>query len=315
VRRSVAILVLVACGKGPAPSSGSAASATPAAGSATWTCDPLPFEPSTPLGEASGVALLDGNLVAVGDSGQHGAYAIIDPGSGKTLEQGSLPLGDPPNASDDLEGLSAWNGKLVGLSSAGWIRVWQRADKGFQLVAGPYAVGPVDLPVAALHRGIGDVPPKTDGMVCPIEGTNCGRNYEGICLAPTPTGINPLVCAGYALSKADGHLYCLTLDLDNNQLVVHRDKAIAVGRPGTAADCAFDDDGTLWVGHNVFAMNTVQRIDRALDPARATITEIGPAGVGFSEAIAVKGDTIWRLSDAGGSPSLMGKFRCTPKAR
>lgn len=259
--------------------------------------------------------MLDGKLVGVGDSGQHGAYAIIDPDSGKTLEQGTLPLGDPSTASDDLEGLSAWNGKLVGISSAGWIRVWQRADKGFQLVEGPYALGPVDLPVGALHRGIGDVPPTTDGMVCPIEGTNCGRNYEGICLAPTAQGINPLVCAGYALSKADGHLYCLMLDLDTHHLVVHRDKAIAVGRPGTAADCAFDDAATLWVGHNVFAMNDVQRIDRALDPAHATITEIGPAGVGFSEAIVAKGDTIWRLSDAGGAPSLMGKFRCTPKAR
>src|SRR3569623_1123910 len=67
--------------------------------------------------------LVDGKLVAVGDSGQHGAYAIIDPDSGKTLEQGHLPLGDPPDASDDLEGLSTLDGKLVAISSAGWISV------------------------------------------------------------------------------------------------------------------------------------------------------------------------------------------------
>jgi hypothetical protein len=271
-------------------------------GSATWTCDPLPFEASTPLGEASGATLLDSGrkLVAVGDSGQHGAYAIIDPESGKTLEVGNLPLGDPPDASDDLEGLTTYQGKLVGIASAGWIRVWQRTDHGFTLVDGPYALGPIDLPPKG---GMGDKPPKGEGMVCAIQGTNCGRNYEGICLAPTPID----GCAGYALSKADGSLYCLTLE--NNRLVVHRDRRQQIARPGTAADCAINDDGTIWVGHNVFAMNGVQRVDHA------TVTEIAGAGVGFSEAIAVKGDTIWRLSDSGGSPSLMAKFRCAPKPR
>ena len=308
MRRSEAIVVLVACaalvacGKGaspPAPGSAAPPAPAPAAqGSAAWTCDPQPFEASTPLPEASGAALLDGKLVSVGDSGQHGAYAIIDPDSGKTLEQGKLPLGDPPDASDDLEGLSILDGKLVAISSAGWIRVYTRTEHGFSLAQGPYALGPIDLPVKG---GLGDKPPKGDGMVCPVQGTNCGRNYEGICLGSSGS------CAGYALSKADGHLYCLTLE--QGQLVVHRDGAIKVGRPGTPADCAIADDGSIWVGHNVFAFNNITRVDHGV------LTEIQGAGIGFSEAIAVRGNSVWRLSDSGGAPSLMAKFRCAANPR
>ena len=311
MRRSEAIVVLVAsaalvaCGKGapppapapePAPTPAPAAP-SPAAGSG-WTCEPQPFEPSTPLPEASGATLVDGKLVAVGDSGQHGAYAIIDPDSGKTLEQGHLPLGDPPDASDDLEGLSTLDGKLVAISSAGWIRVYARTEHGFSLAQGPYALGPIDLPVKG---GLGDKPPKGDGMVCPIQGTNCGRNYEGICLGHSGG------CAGYALSKADGHLYCLTLD--QGRLVVHRDGAIKVGRPGTPADCAIADDGSIWVGHNVFAFNNITRVENGV------LTEIQGAGIGFSEAIAVHANSVWRLSDSGGAPSLMAKFRCATNPR
>jgi len=311
VRFRVAIAGLVACGscgKGASTPPPAPAPPPPVAGSgapgADWTCEALPFEASTPVGEASGAALLDGKLVTVGDSGQHGAYAILDPETGKTVEQGTLPLGEPKNASDDLEGLSTLDGKLVAISSAGWIRTYTRTEHGFALAQGPYALGPIDLPVTG---GLGDKPPKGDGMVCPIEGTNCGRNYEGICLgSATGTGSGG-ACVGYALSKADAHLYCLTLE--NGQLLVHRDGAIAVGRPGTPADCAIADDGSIWVGHNAFAFNGITRIDHG------TSTDIGGAGIGFSEAIAVHGDTVWRLSDSGGSPSLMAKFRCSAPGR
>jgi hypothetical protein len=297
--RCCVAFALFACGKSapPAPATGSATPATGSAASATgsaaaWTCEPQPFEGSTPLPEASGVTWLDGTLVAVGDSGQHGAYAILDPETGKTLEQGTLPLGDPPDASDDLEGLATLDGKLVGIASAGWIRVWARTDKGFDLVQGPYALGPVDLP---RKGGLGDKPPAGDGMVCPIQGTNCGRNYEGICLHGQ---------AGYALAKADGHLYPLTVE--NGQLVVHRDGAIEVARPGLAADCAIDETGNVWIGDNFFGTNGVQRVGGP---------DLGTLGAGFAEALLVHGNSIFRMSDTGGAPSLMGKFRCTPPAR
>ena len=268
------------------------ASAAATGSAAAWSCEPLPFEAVTPLAEASGAAWLDGQIVAVGDSGQHGAYAILDPETGKTLEQGKLPLGDPASASDDLEGLAVMDGKLVGIASAGWIRVWARTAKGFELVQGPYALGPVDLPN---NKGIGDRPPKGDGMVCPIEGTNCGRNYEGLCLGAS---------AGYALSKADGHLYPVTRE--NGQLVVHREGAIEAGRPGIVADCSIDEAGGVWVGNNLFGINDVRRIGGP---------DLGALGAGFAEVVVAHEGTIVRMSDTGGAPSLMGKFRCAPIAR
>jgi hypothetical protein len=296
VRCSVAIVALVACGSHEAPKPPPAPPPPPPAaqGSAAWTCEPLAFEPSTPLPEASGGAWLDGKLVAVGDSGQHGAYAVIDPETGKTIEQGKLPLGEPAKASDDLEGLAVMDGKLVGIASAGWIRVWARTNKGFDLVQGPYALGPVNLPNTG---GIGDKPPKGDGMVCPIEGTNCGRNYEGICLGKS---------GGYVLSKADGHLYPVTTE--NGQLVVHREGAVEVGPPGHVADCSIDDAGGVWVGNNLFGMNDVRRVS-------SEGPDLGTLGAGFDEVVVVHGDTVFRMSDTGGAPSLMGKFRCTPNAR
>lgn len=295
MNRSLLLLaLLLACrnrASAPAPPLSGSGSSAPAA----WTCEPLPFEPSTPLPEASGAAWLNGQIVAVGDSGQHGAYAILDPATGKTIEQGKLPLGEPATASDDLEGLAVQGGQLVGIASAGWIRVWARTAKGFELVQGPYALGPVDLPNT---KGIGDKPPKGDGMVCPIEGTNCGRNYEGICLGNA---------GGYVLSKADGHLYPVTVEA--KQLVVHEEGAIEVGKPGLVADCSIDpgdQTGGVWVGNNLFGMNDVRRVGGP---------DLGTLGAGFCEAMIVHGDTVFRMSDTGGAPSLMGKFRCTANAR
>src|SRR5207248_1134938 len=157
-------------------------------------------------------------LVVMGDSGQHGAYGLIDPDDGTTREQGKLPLGD---TSDDLEGLATRGDLVYGLTSAGWVYAWKRDGAGFALADGPYALGPVDLPDKAPHHGFGDVPPASDGMVCGAHGVNCGRDYEGLCLTDT---------AGFVAAKADGHLYALTTEA--GKLVVHHDRAIAIARPG-----------------------------------------------------------------------------------
>jgi hypothetical protein len=320
VRSCVAIVAFVACGKSappegreePAPVSEPAATA---ATTARPTCEPLPFASETPVPEASGAAWLDVDgrlaLVVVGDSGHRGAYGILDPETGETREQGRLPLGA---GSDDLEGVAGRDGKLYGISSAGWIRVWVRQGTGFALVDGPYPLGPVDLPVKA--KGVGDQPPEGDGMVCPVEGTNCGRNYEGLCLAPRPSsGVNPLLCTGFAASKADGHLYCLTELNEPHDLQVDRARAIRIDRPGVIADCAFGDDGRLWVGNNLFGAMRVVEVIGWHDPATAKLVELGALGVGFPEAIAARGDVIYRLSDTGGAPSMMTKFRCGPISR
>jgi len=257
-------------------------------------CEALPFEPSTPVPEASGAAWLtiDGalRLVVAGDSGNHGAYGVIDPDSGKTLEQGQLPLN---GSTDDIEGLAARGDRLFGITSPGWILEWERSGNGFTLVAGPYALGPVDLPPKG---GMGDKPPVGNGMVCDGTRSNCGRNYEGLCL----TGH-----AGYVASKADGHLYPVTGD---DKLVVDSAGAIAVADPGHLADCAYDA-GTLYVGNNLFGLSTVSRV------VDGKVLPIASIGVGFPEVLAVRGDVFYRMSDTGSTPSLMSKFRCSASAR
>src|SRR5438128_5226815 len=82
-RKMRKLVVLAACGS----------STTPAAPK-EMHCEQVPFAASTPVPEASGAAWLvvDGKrvLVTMGDSGQHGAYGLIDPDDGSTLEQGKL---------------------------------------------------------------------------------------------------------------------------------------------------------------------------------------------------------------------------------
>jgi hypothetical protein len=340
------LAIIAACGKGPdlaapAPTghaagsapgspaaSGTAAPAGPgstAPGSAAsptsagLTCETLPFASTTPVPEASGAAwiTLDGKpmLLVIGDSGNHGAYGIVDPDTGATLETGTLPLSD--EASDDLEGVSARGDRIYAITSSGWIRVWRRtagASKPagaagasrYELIDRPYPLGPVDLPDTKNN----DRAPSGDGMVCNGRVVNCGRNYEGLCLAPAPRSPG---CIGFAASKADGHAYCLSED--GGKLVVHRDRAIAVSKPGALADCAFGDDGALWLGDNLFGLGRVTRVTAWDEPARAQIERVGALAVGFPETLAVRGtvqgDVVYRMSDMGGAPSAMARWRCT----
>jgi hypothetical protein len=255
--------------------------------------------------EASGAAWLaiDGapGLVVISDSGNDGAYAIVDPDTGATREQGKLPLG---GAGDDLEGIAARGGKLFVLTSPGWVRAYERRGQGFALVDGPYALGPVDL-VGGRTSRLGDVPPEGTGMVCDAKRTNCGRNYEGLCLVP---GAVTGRCVGFAAAKADGRLYCVVER--GGRLAVEHAGSIAIARPGVVSDCAFSDDGRLLVGTNTFDAGTVYRVTGWEDPARAAVTPLGPLLVGFPETIAVRGDVVHVMSDLGGAPSYMKKFRC-----
>ena len=266
-------------------------------------CEPLPFAQSTPVPEASGAAwlVIDGKpeLVVVGDSGNHGAYGIVDPETGATIETGLLPLST--EAGDDIEGVSARGDQLLGLTSAGWMRVWRRQGKGFELVGKPYPLGPVDLPDTKNDNR----PPESDGMVCSAHVVNCGRNYEGLCIAPTP---RDGACVGFAASKADGHLYCLTDEA--GRLVVHHDRSIAITRPGALADCAFGEDDTLWAGSNLFDLGNVYRVAHWEDPANARLERVASLAIGFPETLAVRGDVVYRMSDLGGTPSLMARYRC-----
>lgn len=293
-------------------SSGSAVAAvTEEGGGAAAACTDLPFATTTPVPEASGAAWMELGgkpaLLVVSDSGNKGAYAIIDAETGDTKEQGSLPLGK--GAGEDIEGLAEQDGKIYGITSSGWIRVWKRDGAGFQLVDGPYPLGPIDLPAKSASGG--NKPPAGDGMVCDGNSTNCGRNYEGLCLVPRDPrdGLNPLLCQGFAASKADGHIYCLMLG-EKGRFEVKHDKAIAIDEGGRVADCAFSPEGRLVVGNNLFGLAKVFLVEDWMAPEKATVTQVGMFGPGFPETIAAKGDVIYRLSDTGGSPSLMAKFRC-----
>jgi len=303
VTRFLLVAVLAAaCGKAkdtgtePAPAAGSAE---------TERCQALPFAESAPVPEASGAAWLtiDGKpaLVVASDSGNAGKYAIVDAETGEKVETGTLPLGE---AGDDIEGLANRGDRIAGVTSSGWIREWKRIPGGFELPEPAYPLGPVDL--SDKGGGMGDRPPSGTGMVCGARATNCGRNYEGLCLVDPAHAKGP--CVGFAASKADGHLYCIVEEA--GKLAVKYASRIAITRPGALGDCAFGDDGTLWAGSNLFDMSRVYRIDDWATPEAAKAIAIAPLGIGFPETLAVRGDVIYRMSDTGGAPSLMTKFRC-----
>ena len=316
-RWAVLAVVAAACGnKGAATTAGSGSGSGSGPGSGppppTDKCTQLPFADSSPVPEASGAAWLSIGgkpaLAVISDSGNDGAYAVIDPDSGDTLETGKLALGKL--AGQDFEGAAAWNNQLVTINSAGWIRVYQHDDaaKTFTPVGDAYALGPVTLP--AKSKSGGNAPPEGDGMVCDGMATNCGRNYEGLCLvdaAHRPAG--DAACVGFAASKADGSLYCLTEEA--GKLVAHHDRAIpVVDHGGALADCAFADDGSLWAGSNLFDFAAVYEVKGWSDPATAKVVPLAGIGLGFPETLAVKGDVFYRMSDTGGAPSLLAKYRC-----
>jgi hypothetical protein len=272
-------------------------------------CTRQEFASPLPLAEASGATYLPDPeapvLLVVGDSGTRGAFLELDPATGKVLASGRLPLGH--GASDDLEGLTLIGETIYGLTSSGWMRHWRRhrkrsGDARYQLVAGPY-------PVA--EPGADD-----EGLVCAsARDVNCGRNYEGLCLrdAPDPAA----TCAGFAVSKADGKLYCLTLQPDGRVLARAEDP-IAVGPPETLTGCDFVPgaaagaaEDLVWVGSNAFAFNRVFTVAGWQTPASARVSLVGILGSGFGEALAVApGGAVYRFSDTANARSLADRYDC-----
>ena len=310
MRGAVLVVLLAACESKPEVPAAPTPVAVTKQDAAPEECTDLPFAATTPVPEASGAAWLEIGgkpaLFVISDSGNQGKYAIVDADAGTTLEEGVLPLGE--GAGDDLEGIAVRGGLFHVISSPGWVRSYKRVDKAFELVDAPYALGPIDIEDKG--GGMGDKPPKGSGMVCAAKHTNCGRNYEGLCLLPD--SIKPPAnarCVGFAASKADGHLYCV--QEDRGKLVVQYQNAIRIARPGVVADCAFSvDDGALYAGSNLFDAGTVYRVDGWHDPGTAKVTPLGPLGIGFPETLAVRGDVFYRMSDTGVAPSMMRKLRC-----
>lgn len=285
-----------------APASGPAAAARP-------TCTRQPFASPLDLAEASGATYLPDAetpvLLVVGDSGTRGAFLELDLETGKTLASGRLPLGR--GASDDLEGITVIGETIYGITSSGWMRHWRRhpkrsGDARYELVTGPY-------PVA--EPGADDA-----GLVCAsARDVNCGRNYEGLCLrdAPDPAA----TCAGFAVSKADGKLYCLTLQ-PNGRVLAHAEDPIPVGPPETLTGCDFVPGATagsaadlVWVGSNTFAANRVFTVAGWQAPASARVSLVGMLGLGFGEALALApGGAVYRFSDTANARSLADRYQC-----
>lgn len=313
------VVALAGCGSHGSSAAGSGQAAAPGAtttepaGSAasspasTWTCEQLPFAIDAPVPEASGAAWTDDGIYVISDSGNHGAYVVLDPDDGHVRKRGTAPLGA---TSDDLEGLAPRGDRLFGITSAGWIYEWKRGGAELELVRDPYPIAPVD-PSQPLHGGLGDKPPKGDGMACGARGVNCGRNYEGLALVDDAHAAGP--CTGFVVAKADGHLYCLVLH--DGKLAVDRARALRLDRPGVVADCNFADDGSLWIGNNLFGLSRVSRVVGWQDLAHARVEPVAAIGVGFPEVVLAHGDLVYRMSDTGGAPSLVAKFRCTPASR
>ncbi len=283
---------------------------TPASPQAPRTsCTRQEFASPLPLAEASGATYLPDPetpvLLVVGDSGTRGAFLELDPANGKVLASGRLPLGH--GASDDLEGLTLIGDTIYGLTSSGWMRHWHRHRKRsgnarYELVAGPY-------PVA--EPGADD-----EGLVCAsARDVNCGRNYEGLCLrdAPDPAA----TCAGFAVSKADGKLYCLTLQT-NGRVLARAEDPITVGPPETLTGCDFvpgaaagSAEDLVWVGSNAFAFNRVFTVAGWQTPASARVSLVGILGAGFGEALALApGGAVYRFSDTANARSLADRYHC-----
>jgi hypothetical protein len=268
--------------------------AAPAADAPDPPCAQLDFAATTPVPEASGAAWLELGgkpaLLVNSDSGNDGAYAIVDAETGTTLEEGKLPLG---GGSGDIEGLASRGGVIYGLSSSGWVIAWKRAAKGFEVTSGPYALAA-----------------ESTGLTCEKGRTNCGPNYEGLAIAPgAPAG----GCVGYACSKKQGRMFCLTEK--DGRFAIDGARSLEVLKPDALGDCAFSPEGALYVAANFFGGSRVLRIDDWADPATAKVVEIAELGMGFPEVVAAGGDVIYRMSDTGGAPSLMAKFRCRSIAR
>ncbi|MCE9572047.1 MAG: hypothetical protein K8W52_02705 [Deltaproteobacteria bacterium] len=258
------------------------------------TCVPLPFADSIPLAEASGAVFLDTvagrALLVVSDSGNDGAYALLDPGTGAVREQGVLPLA---GRTDDVEGLTREGAgdatRIIGLASNGTIYRWARGASGFTLDGDPTLIS------------------DRDEFTCPKRRGNCAKNFEGICLAPVAPASG---CVGFAASKEDGRLWCLVRRGD--RLTIDPAVSIAITSGDAIADCAFTPDGrAVLVGANAFGADQVWRVDGWQTPTTATISDVGMLGPGFAEVLAVdRGGLIYRMSDLGGAPSLTGKYRC-----
>jgi hypothetical protein len=221
-------------------------------------------------------------VLVVADSGGHGAYLIAAVDSGEILERGSLPLG---GGGDDLEGVSFAGERLFALSSSGHVYSYRRSEPGpgFELIRPPYPLG-------------------SKKWRCGLHNSNCGPNWEGLCLADADLAVGDARCRGFAASKARGELVCVTLAGD--RLALRPDVKISISPRRTLSGCAIAG-ARIWAVTNVFGTNAILEVE--LD---GTVTPRLTMARGSTEAVAATGDLVFRFSDTSDRPSLANRYRC-----
>ena len=215
-------------------------------------------------------------LLVVSDSGNDGAALAwsIPKGPARALR---LPL--DAAASDDIEGIAWANERLYTLTSSGAVRRFAPDSRGgLARDQDAYAVG------AAPY-------------ICPrLTDSNCGKNYEGLCLRKPGTS-KP--CAGYAASKAESALYCLVFHGERLAIDPDRPPLRVPLSPNTVSDCAFGAAGgpgeeTLLVATNIFNLSKVY----ALDEETSTLHRVDAPMTPNTEGVAVDRDgALYVLGD------------------
>ncbi len=270
------------------PATDQASGSSDSASSSRRDCIPVSYIESVDLGEASGAVHIDGlGLVVVSDSGHRGAYRILDVKTGAELERGML---DTAGTSDDFEGLAFKTGTLYALTSNGLMSEFRRdaSRKRFVRKLPPYRIGP-----------------KLSG--CGDRRSNCGPNYEGLCLGQAAA--KPLNgCDGAAVSKAAGTLVCLTISA-SGRAAIDDGKTVDVAMRETPSGCAIDERGSVWVATNIIGANTLIEVRDLGQEAYSTWAR------GSIEAIEHIGNEIVVFSDTQGSPSAAFRYRCARRER
>ncbi len=270
-------------------------SATPAVDAGPLACAADTFPVTVMAAEASAATVVDlqgsKRLFVIGDSGNAGRGALVDLTT--TAATAGQVLLDA-SATDDIEAMAFHGGRLYTLTSAGAVRESTVFGTNFVAMGSTYRIGAVPFSCPDLLSG------------------NCAKDYEGLCLrggAPAPDG-----CAGYAASKSDGALYCVTMDVDGH-LAVRATEPIRLGLPANSlSDCAFGAEGSpydqvLLVATNGNNANRAYRVD-ATTGAKTILPT--PAATSL-EAIALDGEGrvyLFSDTDVQSSPSL--RFTCGP---
>jgi hypothetical protein len=227
-----------------------------------------------PLPEASGAARLSkGRYIVVADSGNEGRALIVDESQG-TSTAIALPLGE--GAGDDLEGLDVSpDGRLFGVTSAGWLRAWRIEGDLATLVLGPVAVS------------------DDADWCCGAFQVNCGPNYEGFCLHPEPTQAFSDGCEGWLVSKAKGELVCLRQEGESYRA----DPSVRhpVAPQNQLSGCAYEPTPPyrLVVAANVYSG------DRLWEVGEDDMEQLPETGAGNQESVlGLEGDLNWSNIDS-----------------